>query len=46
MVGAILVGHADLAAPVRKAIESAADFSGLLRSAAECADVIRRLQTA
>lgn len=46
LAGAILVGHPDLAAPVKAAIESASDFSDLLRSAPSCADVARRLTAA
>jgi nitrite reductase (NADH) large subunit len=44
MVGAILVGRAELAGAVKKAVESAADFSGLLKTSPACADVIRRLE--
>lgn len=43
MVGAILIGHSELAAPVKKAVESGADFSELLQAAPTCADVVRRL---
>jgi hypothetical protein len=44
MVGAILVGHAELAAAVKKAIESSAGFADVLRGSPACADVIRRLR--
>lgn len=43
MVGAILIGHSELAAPVRKAIESGSDFSALLQAGPTCAEVTRRL---
>jgi nitrite reductase (NADH) large subunit len=43
MVGAILIGHTELAAPAKKAIESGQDFSALLQAAPSCADVARRL---
>jgi nitrite reductase (NADH) large subunit len=43
MIGALLVGHADLAAPAKRAIESGTDFSLLLPSP-DCADVVNRLR--
>lgn len=43
MVGAILVGHPELAAPAKKAIEAKEDFSWLLQAAPTCADVVRHL---
>ncbi len=46
MVGAILMGHPELAALVKQAVESAADFSGLLHTTPTCADVVRRLVAA
>jgi len=46
MVGAILVGHPELAAPAKKAIETKEDFSGLLQAAPTCADVVRHLAPA
>lgn len=44
MVGAILIGHTELAAPAKKAIESGADFSSLLLAGPTGADVVRRLR--
>jgi nitrite reductase (NADH) large subunit len=44
MVGAILVGHVELAAAAKKAIESSAAFAGILQGTPTCADVIRALQ--
>ncbi len=43
MVCAILVGHAEMAGVVKKAIESAVSFSALLQGGVTCADVIRHL---
>jgi nitrite reductase (NADH) large subunit len=42
LIGALLVGHAELATPARQAIESGADFSAL-PAAPDCADVARAL---
>nr|HRU71451.1 FAD-dependent oxidoreductase [Kiritimatiellia bacterium] len=43
MVGALLVGCADLATPARRAIEARQDFSLLLASAPTCAAVAQEL---
>jgi nitrite reductase (NADH) large subunit len=43
MVGALLVGHADLATPARRAIEEGLDFS-LLLAAPTCAAITERLR--
>jgi nitrite reductase (NADH) large subunit len=45
MVGALLVGRAELAANAKRAIESRADFSALL-AAPDCAAIQRRLRDA
>ena len=44
MIGALLVGHADLAAPAKRAIEGGADFSRLLGApdGAAVADRLRK----
>ena len=44
LVGAILLGDTELTAPVKKAVESRTDFSGLLRKRATAADVLDRLR--
>ncbi|HQL50488.1 MAG TPA: hypothetical protein PLR91_04760 [Kiritimatiellia bacterium] len=43
MVGALLVGHADLATPARRAIEEGLDFS-LLLAAPTCPAIAERLR--
>lgn len=45
MVGGILVGHAELASPVRRAVESSQSFADLLTDRVTCADVMDRLRS-
>ncbi len=44
MVGAILLGHAELAAPAKKAIEAGTDFSELLGGNPTCAEIIGHMK--
>lgn len=44
LIGAILVGHAELAGVVKKAIESGVSFATILQGSPTCADVIRHLR--
>lgn len=43
MVGALLVGHADLATPAQRAIEERLDFTSLLASAPTCAAIAEKV---
>lgn len=45
IVGATLVGRAELAVPVKKAVESSAVFADLLGQGITCADVVDRLRS-
>lgn len=45
IVGAMLVGRAELAVPVKKAVESAAVFADLLGQGITCADAVDRLRS-
>ena len=44
MLGAIMIGHPELATPAKKAIETKTDFSALLKSNPSCADVAEQLK--
>jgi NAD(P)H-nitrite reductase large subunit len=46
LAGAILIGHADLAATVKKAIESKTDFSALLQKNPAIPEILAALRPA
>ncbi len=44
MVGAILLGHPELSAPSKRAIESKTDFTTILKLATNCSEIIENLK--
>lgn len=44
MQGAILIGHPELAASAKKAIETGMDFSGILKTNPSCSDIVGHLK--